>query len=200
MKKTIIRAIAILVIATFIVTPGAFAASTTATSTEVLNPLELFPMSLTPKELLVVLKKQKMDIIPPDPNYYGIGQIGEDGRIYDGAIVHFWYECEGIKFVFYADDEKMAYIIVTGDRFATPEGIRVGASRRDVNKTYGVCHKLRGCLIDALGFFSPVQGYDAKTKDGYYRFNFGDENKKCGSLDSPLDSWSFYVDRIKRYS
>jgi len=196
MKKTIIRTVAILIIATVIAAPGTSAANTIApTATETLNPLEMFPMTLTPEELLALLKDLEMEIIrPDDPTMYY--EIDEDGRMHDGYGNYFWYKCEGILFWFFADNEKMAYISVISDKFATPEGIRVGASRWTVNKKYGICSKLVGGILDFFGIFTGKAGYDAKTKDGYYRFYYDGENKKC----DPLDYWMFYVDRTKRYS
>jgi len=189
MKKTIIRAIAIAIIVVFITIPSASAASITA-PVETLNPLELFPMTLTPEELLVVLKEHEMEILPPGPYVY---EVGEDGRMYEGAGRYFWYKCEGFTFRFFAGSEKMASIYVNSNKYATPEGIRVGDSRRDVFRTYGVCGKLIGNILDFFTRLFGKEGYDAKTKDGYYRFYFDGENKKC---DNPLVGWSFYVDRI----
>jgi len=194
MKKTIIRIISIALLATLLAAPGVSTASSTTASTEILNPVELFPLTLTPEELLVLLKEYEIKIIGPKPGDFGyeLDRFGDDGRVYDGIYAHFFYRCEGIEFVFYADNEKMKYFEVSGDKFATPKGIRVGDSRWTVIKKYGICSKLVGGILDFFGIFTGKAGYDAKTKDGYYRFNFDGEKKKC---DNPLDSWSFYNDR-----
>ena len=198
MKKTIIRVVAITIIATVLAIPGASAASTKTTPTEALDPVKLFPFTLTPEELLAVLAEQGIEIIYPVPNpepgyYYEPGQIGEDGRRTDSTGALFWYECEGIMFVFFTYSEKMSRIVVTGDRFVTPEGVRVGDSRNEVNETYCTFHRIIGGIRERLELFSisGKVGYDAKTKDGYYRFSFGSDGKRCG----PLDSWKFYNDR-----
>ena len=187
MKKIIIRTIAIVLVFSFLLAgsilsnAGDSAAGTTtasAAATEVLDPVKLFPLTLTPEELLSVLADHEIEIIlPDDPSSYYI--IGEDGRLYDSTLYHFWYVCEGIEFVFceeVIDDAKMSHFEVSGDRFATPEGIRIGDSRCKVIRTYRKIGILR----------------DAKTEDGYYRFYFGGKRKRCG----PLDSWKFYNDNL----
>jgi len=172
MKKAIIRTVAILIIATLIAGPSASATSTTA-ATEVHNPVALFPLTLTPEELLVVLKEHNIKILTDEPADYG-----EDGRIYNYDS-SFWYQCEGISFSF-TEDEKMRYFNVKSDRFATPEGICVGDSRLKVTRKYGVIDKLIGMILDFFGLFFGKAGYDAKTKDGYYRFSLAAKIKYAG--------------------
>jgi len=131
-KKTIIRAIAIALVFSFFsissISIGVSAASTTTATTELLNPIALFPFTITPEELLAVLKEHNIKIIYPDPNDWGYDPLSKDGRRIHDHYGSFSYHFEGINFLF-SPDEELQEFHVRSDIFATPEGVRVGDSR-----------------------------------------------------------------------
>jgi len=150
---------------------------------EAINAVKEFPLTMTPSEVSAKTEALGLTIIDPwddpyyDPSYFSLSDeklilAKKEGRLYNVTwSFHLRYE-EGIDFYFTAD-EKLNSISVESDLFETPEGVRVGDSKRNTLRAYG----LFGSSI------SPV--VCRKTKDGYYWLEFGLGKK-------PLVGWTFF--------
>jgi len=143
---------------------------------EAINAVKEFPLTMTPSEVVAKAEALGLTIIDPydDPDYSSWEENPvRDGRSTD-SYGNFWYDYEeGIHFSF-NEGEEFYGMNVKGDLFETPEGIRVGDSKRSVLKAYG------------LFGFSIFPVVHRLTRYGHYMFLFDPLQK-----NKSLNFWQF---------
>jgi len=141
-----------------------------AAAPEKIRLTDHFSVDMTPSELLEKAEAIGLELIrPDDDDDFGIdfGDEGpvRDGRRYQALDISFYYKFDGLL-AYFTPSGEFDNFHVTGDRFETAEGIRVGDSRAKVMKTYWKN------MVTIFGVFA-----GAKTKSGFLGFSFNEKNE-----------------------
>ena len=150
-----------------------------------INAVKEFPLTMTPSEVSAKAEALGLTIIDPwddpyyDPSCFSLSDeklilAKKEGRLYNVTWSFYLRYEEGIEFYFTAD-EKLNNIRITSDLFETPEGVRVGNSKRNTLRVYG----LFGSSISPMVY--------RKTKDGYYGLVFD-----FLKINKTLTEWNFF--------